>query len=88
MSMVLTRAGRGDLYMTDFVKTILDVYWIENKWKIFWRIFIPYVFYLGMTMFYLTSYACVSDKDELEGKRTTAIICLISLLYQLRVELY
>ena len=40
--------------MTDFVGVMLEVYWNVNKMLIFWRIFIPYVVYMALSMFYWT----------------------------------
>ena len=55
---VLNRIGRVDLYLTDFVKIMISVYWSENKWLIFWRIFIPYCLYLALSLFYWINVIC------------------------------
>lgn len=61
---VLDASKRSDLMMTDFVKTLLEVFWEKNKWQIFWRIFIPYVVYLALTMFYMINVVCIDDTSD------------------------
>ena len=61
---VLDASKRPDLMMTDFVKTLLEVFWEKNKWQIFWRIFIPYVVYLALTMFYMINVVCIDDTSD------------------------
>lgn len=50
--------------MTEFVKVILAVYWSKLKNQIFLRIFIPYVLYLGVTLYYMINVVCAEDLEE------------------------
>ena len=83
---MLTDAGRSDLLMTDYVQTLLDVYWDMNKWKIFWRCFVPYLIYLSVTLSYFFNVLLVDKEDESKWKYIYAIINLCSLFYQLYIE--
>lgn len=60
----LNNEGQADLYMTNFVKIMTQVYWSYNKWLIFWSIFVPYVLYLVISIFYLMNVICQDVENE------------------------
>ena len=86
ISKVLTDAGRTDLLMTDYVQIMLNVYWTENKWKIFWRIFVPYFLYLSITIFFMFNFSLMEDEKQKNHKIFFAFLNFISLSYQLYIE--
>ena len=86
VALVLSESGRSDLLMSDYVQTLLNVYWSLNKWKIFWRAFVPYLFYLGVTLAYFFNVLLVHEEEESSWKYIYAIINLCSLFYQLYIE--
>ena len=59
---ILKNSNRDDIYMTNFVKTLLDVFWTEHKLAIIMQIFVPYVIYLASTLYYMINVICVSEE--------------------------
>ena len=55
---IVNREDRVDLFMTDFVQVMTNVFWPQNKWLIFWRVFVPYVAYLSFSLFYWVNIIC------------------------------
>ena len=53
-----------ELYLTDFVKALLEVFWIHNKTVLVWSIFIPYLIYLTSTVYYVADVVCVDVEDR------------------------
>ena len=47
---ILNDINDKELYMTDFTKTLLDIFWDQHKSYIFKLVFIPYVLYLLCTI--------------------------------------
>lgn len=45
--------SQSDIFASEFVKTLLDVFWQENESKIFRKIFLPYMIYLVITLMYM-----------------------------------
>lgn len=86
VSIVLTDAGRPDLLLTDYVQVMLEVYWTEFKWKIFWRIFAPYVLYTGITLYYFFNILLVHETNTEIETRLLATMNMMILIYQLYVE--
>ena len=80
----LACSGRNDLYMTDFVKIMLDVYWTDNKKHIFWKIFVPYCIYLILALFYWIQVICKEHEHPL--KFVIAPVLLVFIIYQIYVE--
>ena len=72
--------------MTDFVKTLLEVFWEKNKWQIFWRIFIPYVVYLALTMFYMINVVCIDDTSDAGNYIYIGVPNLICVCNQIYIE--
>lgn len=62
---ILNDINDKELYMTDFTKTLLDIFWSQHKNYIFYRVFIPYVFYLVFTIYYMIKVVC-ADATEIE----------------------
>ena len=50
---ILQNSEASEIFKSEFVKTLLDVFWNENEVKIFRKIFMPYMIYLGMTLLYM-----------------------------------
>ena len=46
------------IIMTDFSRVMLDSFWSNYKDRIFWRIFVPYMIYLFLTIYYMTEVVC------------------------------
>ena len=70
---ILNSIGEQDIYMTDFVKALLEVFWNQNKMKIFWRVFVPYIMYLAFTLYYTINVVCsreVYERDTRENWET------------------
>ena len=86
VSIVLADAGRSDLLLTDYVQVMLEVYWTENKWKIFWKIFAPYVLYTGITLYYFFNILLVHETNDEFETRLLATMNMLILIYQLYVE--
>ena len=72
--------------MTNFVKTILDVFWTEHKMAIIKQIFVPYVIYLASSLYYMIHVICVSEEAREEWETYFGAVVLISLIYQLGIE--
>jgi len=72
--------------MTDFVKTLLEVFWERNKEKIFWRIFIPYLAYLAVTMFYMIHVVCLDNIQDAGNYSYLGVVNLICVCRQLQVK--
>jgi len=88
LSLVLHRLKRSELFMTDLVKTLVDTFWIEYKWKIFWRIFMPYVVYLCLTLYYMINVVCVDELQETGWESYIGFLNLISAGLMLYIEYY
>lgn len=73
--------------MTDFVKALLEVYWGDLKMSIFWKIFIPYIIYLSLTIWYIMKVICV-EETEIKGKSDIyiGVFMLANVAYQLNNE--
>ena len=56
---ILKNVRDKNVFMTDLTKVLLDIFWSENKWRIFWTIFMPYVAYLVLTIYYMVGVVCV-----------------------------
>lgn len=69
-SLVLHSINRSELFVSDLIKVLVDVYWVENKWNIFWRIFIPYILHLTITLYFLINVVCREDSHEKSGFET------------------
>ena len=48
------------------VFTVSDLLTVSDLrlWQIFWRIFIPYVVYLALTMFYMINVVCIDNTSD------------------------
>ena len=72
--------------MTDLTKVLLDIFWSENKWRIFWKVFMPYVLYLVVNVYYMVHVVCV-DKDEIAPwVKFLGFLNVLIIAYQLKVE--
>lgn len=60
---------------------MINVYWTENKWKIFWRIFVPYFCYLSLTLYFLFNYNLVPKEEMGNHKNIFATLNLVNLAY-------
>ena len=60
---ILKEVRDKNVFMTDLTKVLLDIFWNENKWRIFWKIFLPYVLYLFFTIYYMVHVVCVEIND-------------------------
>ena len=83
---ILQNSKNNDIYMTYFVKTLLDVFWTEHKLAIIMQIFVPYVIYLASTLYYMINVICVSEEAREEWETYFGAVVLISLIYQLGIE--
>ena len=52
---VLDKASQNnkELFDTQFVKTLLNVFWEKYNYKIIWKIFFPYVLYLILSISFM-----------------------------------
>ena len=57
---IVTKTENLQLYQSQFVEALIVEFWNENFDKIFWRCFVPHIFYMVITHFYLLH---VLDKD-------------------------
>lgn len=60
---VLNSCSNKELYMTDFVKALLEVYWDSHKRSIALKVFLPYTIYLSTTLVFIF-YAVTGEADE------------------------
>ena len=80
---ILDQANYGDLYITELVKSLLALYWDENFWMIFFKLFIPYLFYLFGILYFMTHQIC----KDFEGTEITKFeliigsLCMTIILY-------
>ena len=91
---IVTQTENLQLYQSQFVEALIVEFWNENFDKIFWRCFVPHIFYMAITHFYLLH---VLDKDFvfLESTESGAnfwirfplgILAIYSWAYQVNIE--
>ena len=74
------------IIMTEFSRVMLDSFWSNFKDKILWRIFVPYILYLFLTIYYMIEVVC-AEKDAVEKwQKWMGCISLLFLAYQLQIE--
>ena len=83
---ILQNSKNNDIYMTNFVKTILDVFWTEHKMAIIKQIFVPYLIYLASSLYYMIHVICVSEEAREGWETYLGAVVLFFLIYQLRIE--
>ena len=71
---------------TEFSRIMLDSFWEKYKTRIFWKIFIPYIIYLSLTVYYFVNVVCHSYATTTPGQRWLGMFNFFSLAYQFYVE--
>ena len=84
---ILNNSKSNDIYATDFIKTLLDVFWNENENKILWKIFLPYIMYLTITLFYMIHIVNEHSREQQGNWFYVGIINLINVSFQILVEI-
>lgn len=72
--------------MTEFVKTMLNVFWDEHKRQIFLLGFVPYLLYLSLILYYFVNVVCNDELDEMADHSKIGYVNLVSVLYQINLE--
>ena len=83
---ILDDSKSNDIYATEFVKTLLDVFWNENENKILWKIFVPYILYLAITLCYMVHIVNEHTREEQGYWFYLGIINMINVSFQIFVE--
>ena len=83
---ILNDINDKELYMTDFTKTLLDIFWDQHKSYIFKLVFIPYVLYLLCTIYYMIKVVCADETEIASWERIVGFVNLGLLALQIRVE--
>jgi len=83
---ILHSIDKGDINMTTTVKAMLDVFWDDHKWQVFRWIFIPYIFYLCLTLYYMVNVIYGTDDDRNGWETYIGILNLLSVAYLLYNE--
>ena len=60
---MLDKTKKIELFNTEFMSSLLEVFWVENKYKIIKRLFLPYIIYLTFTVLYLIYVVCDPWED-------------------------
>ncbi len=84
--LVMDSCKRKDLLMTEFVKTMLNVFWDEHKRQIFWLGFVPYLLYISLILYYFVNVVCNDELDEMADHSKIGYVNLMSVLYQINLE--
>ena len=75
------------IVVTDFARIMLDCFWFEYKGQLFCRILLPYVAYLGLTIYFSINVVCTETAETTTLQKWMGGVFLISLFYQVWVEI-
>ena len=84
---ILDNVRNKELYLTNFVKALLDVFWVENKNVLIWSIFIPYLIYLTSTVYFVANVVCVDIEDREPWEYSLAYFNAIITFYMIYIEI-
>ena len=72
--------------MTTTVNAMLDVFWDDHKWQVFRKIFIPYIFYLCSTLYYMVNVIYGTEEDRNGWEAYLGIFNLLTIAILLGFE--
>ena len=75
-----------DIFASEFIKTLLDVFWRDNEVKIFRKIFLPYMMYLIVTLIYMVHIVNEHTREEQGNWFYIGIINMFNVTYQVYIE--
>lgn len=91
---MLRELNDDDLCASDFVITLLDVFWDNYKNQMLLRVFVPYIIYLLLTLNYMVNFVTVESSKEFGNDgfgswgEIQGSILLLATCYQVYIEAF
>ena len=86
---VLRELKSDELCSSEFIITLLDVFWDNYKDQMMYKVFVPYLLYLFFTMNFMINYVTKSSSEDLTiyGYLLGSIL-LLAVAYQVYIEAF